>query len=127
MLAVALFNEGPKRFFEFEVGRLHASCLGFRFPQGTDFHDAAERVWMAMNHDNRPNGKVERSLSVGDAVLFLDEPTGCPLTLAECETCGFHVAQEEEKVTAAWADKVMTCAKVVAENAATRQILTGKK
>ncbi len=76
------FNETHgHRFFQYHEGdELKPSELNTHFAlehEGQSHHDlaldACDQVFGLMNADNRPNGKTERSLSVGDVIALEDE------------------------------------------------------
>ena len=69
------FNE--KRGASFD-GYKHGDPLALSrvviFPEAESAEEAADQVFELLNRDDRPNAKVERSLSVGDVVKVLIPP-----------------------------------------------------
>ena len=66
----AFFNETHgSRFDKYRDGvELVPSKLEPFFTYGTTPERAADEAFAALNHDSRPNGSFERSLSVGDLI-----------------------------------------------------------
>jgi hypothetical protein len=62
-----------------------------------DDHATCERIFMLLNSDNRPNGRYERSLSVGDVVDL-----GADHGRYACANCGFvRIGPSEEDIASA--------------------------
>lgn len=89
-----MYNEGPGRFRGRRPDdRLVASATELTVEAGTP-EAAAELVFARLNRDDRPNARIERSLSVGD-VIVLTEPGGPPIALA-LEVIGFRLVNPAE-------------------------------
>lgn len=74
--ANAYFNEDSSFIRGYAEGdRLTPSTM-VMFPDAETPERAAETVFTWMNDDRRPNGRTERSLSVGDVVKIIDPERG---------------------------------------------------
>ena len=92
-LATAYFQtEYGHRFFEYTGGGAFTKTrLPDFWVEAPSERAAAEKVYAALNADDRPNGKTERSLSVGDVVtLCHGGPEGDELSLWAVEGVGFR-------------------------------------
>lgn len=69
---IAYFNETRGSRFERYVpgATLVASKLGPLDVEAESHEEVADKVWRMLNMDDRPNGKFERSLSVGDVLVI---------------------------------------------------------
>lgn len=96
-LARPIYNEGPGRFRGLRPDdRLVASATELTVEAGTP-EAAAELVFATLNRDDRPNARIERSLSVGDVVV-LAGPDGPSVALA-VEAIGFRRVNAAELAT----------------------------
>ena len=68
-----LFNEGPGRFQGLRPGDPLVASETVLAVEAADAGVAAEQVFAALNRDERPNRRSERSLSVGDVVVLIEE------------------------------------------------------
>ena len=91
-LCTAFFNQTRfcTRFEADDV--LVRSVLGFmEIGADTDLQ-AAEEVFRQLNHDYRPNGRTERSLSVGDVVRVESfDSAGFHTTRFACDERGWRI------------------------------------
>jgi hypothetical protein len=74
-LVTAFFNLNSRDSFMDGYSPDHhlvTSGLGEREVSAATVQRAAEQVWAELNRDDRPNGRMERSLSVGDALRVVD-------------------------------------------------------
>lgn len=74
---LAIFSRFPDGYFPGDaltLSKLDRFACGIEVEAGTK-HEAMNYIWTLMNSDDRPNGRLERSLSVGD-VLVLDWKMG---------------------------------------------------
>lgn len=100
MIALAYFNQRPEAMLEGFVDgdELRPSALDEIVVRSGTPESAANVIWGLMNEDDRPNGQIERSLSVGD-VVRVDVPaehdggTGHRVWLA-CDLIGWREIEE---------------------------------
>ena len=66
------FNQNPLAMLNgYQEGDPLKPSVMVVFPTGADPAEAANVVFAELNKDTRPNGKIERSLSVGDVVRIV--------------------------------------------------------
>lgn len=72
------------------------SVLGVQMVRATSAKHAADKLFAMLNRDDRPNGKLERSLSVGDVVAVWENAAGSTSTAEwyAVESFGFRVIDQ---------------------------------
>lgn len=60
---------------------LKPSILGTIAVEAADEREAAEKIFMVLNRDDRPNGREEPSLSVGDVVIIHTHDSDVPFSV----------------------------------------------
>lgn len=74
MIALLLFNETARMSRPFHCqDDLRLSVCRWLVTPRADVQETLEQVYRQANADDRPNGKHERSASVGDVIILGDE------------------------------------------------------
>jgi hypothetical protein len=95
-IAHQYFNESRNRFFKWEPGDTMTKSEYTYHVEADTPEEAAEQAFMYFNRDNRPNGRTERSLSVGDLVVLVPTEEVHKAIILWCSNTLFKRLTQEE-------------------------------